>query len=148
MRCPGLIPTLKVCILLQIVVVPAVVTVLFGLCNPPHQGINSWPILGWRIKCTPLMWNPCCVTIGVFCIGKIQGGQDRTFQFWGGIANIMHMVIYPGLGPSLELTTLCPMVWYRRWTCVTWGEQRVRQVHIVKREMYLVPPAWRVGSLL
>jgi hypothetical protein len=36
MRCPGLIPTLKVCVLTQIIVVPIGVIVMFGLCNPPH----------------------------------------------------------------------------------------------------------------
>jgi hypothetical protein len=39
--CLGLIPTLKVCVLAQIVVVPTGVTVLFELCNPPCRGVNS-----------------------------------------------------------------------------------------------------------
>jgi hypothetical protein len=44
----------EVCVLAQIVVVPVEVTVLLGLCHPPHQGINSWPNLGRNDECTPL----------------------------------------------------------------------------------------------
>jgi hypothetical protein len=32
--------------------------------------------------------------------------------------------------------------------CYKRGEQRAREVHVVKGEMDLVPPAWSVGGLL
>jgi hypothetical protein len=28
-----------------------------------------------------------CNIVSVFCTDKVQGGQDRAFQFWGGLAN-------------------------------------------------------------
>jgi hypothetical protein len=44
-----------------------------------------------------------------------------------------HIVIYPGLDPSSKVIYLRLMVWYRRLTCVTRGEQRAREVCVVKR---------------
>jgi hypothetical protein len=40
----------------------------------------------------------------------------------------------------LEVLALHPVVWYRRWTGVTRGEQRAQEVYVVKGEMDLVPP--------
>jgi hypothetical protein len=45
-------------------------------------------------------------TISVFFTGKYQGGQDRAFQFFGGLTNNKHTVIYPGSGPSSEVIAL------------------------------------------
>jgi hypothetical protein len=64
------------------------------------------------------------------------------------LRTMKHIVIYPGLGTSLEVIALCPVVWYLRWTCVTRGEERAWEVHMVKGEMDLVTPAYRVGGLL
>ena len=47
-RCPGVVSTSKVCDLAWNVVVAARVTVLLSLCNPPHRGVDSRPILGSR----------------------------------------------------------------------------------------------------
>jgi hypothetical protein len=46
-------------------------------------------------------------TIGIFCTGKIQGGQDHAFLFRGGLANYKHIIVYPGSGHSLEVIALC-----------------------------------------
>jgi hypothetical protein len=46
--------TVKVCVLARIVVVPAEVIIMLGLCNPPRRGVNSWPNLGRSDECTPL----------------------------------------------------------------------------------------------
>jgi hypothetical protein len=46
--------TVKVCILARIVVVPAGVIVILGLCNRSRRGINSQPNLGRSNDCTPL----------------------------------------------------------------------------------------------
>jgi hypothetical protein len=48
------LPTVKVCVLARMVVVPSGVTVLLGPCNPPRLDVNSRPILGRSDKCTPL----------------------------------------------------------------------------------------------
>jgi hypothetical protein len=56
-------------------------------------------------------------------------------------------MIYPGLGPSSEGIALRPVVWYRRWIGVIRGDQRAWEIHVVKGEMDLVPPAWRVEGL-
>jgi hypothetical protein len=48
------LPTVKVCVHAQIVVVPIGVIVLLGLYNPPHQGINSRPNLSRSDECNPL----------------------------------------------------------------------------------------------
>jgi hypothetical protein len=56
-------------------------------------------------------------------------------------------MIYPGLGPSSEGISLRPVVWYRRWIGVIRGDQRAWEIHVVKGEMDLVPPAWRVEGL-
>ena len=60
MRCLGVISTSKVCDLARNVVVAAEVTVLLGLCNPPHPGVDSRPSLGRRYAPQPLVWIPCC----------------------------------------------------------------------------------------
>jgi hypothetical protein len=52
-----------------------------------------------------------------------------------------HTIIYPGSGSSSEVIALHLTVWYRRWTGVIKGEQRAQEVHVVKGEMNLVPPA-------
>jgi hypothetical protein len=59
-----------------------------------------------------------------------------------------HMEICPGLDPTLEVVAICPAVWYGRWAGVTRGEWRAREDCVVKGEMDLVPPAWRIGVLL
>jgi hypothetical protein len=59
-----------------------------------------------------------------------------------------HTVIYLGSDPFLEVIVICPVVWYKSWIGVTRGEQRSQKVHVVKGEIDLVPPAWRVRGLL
>jgi hypothetical protein len=54
MRCPGLNIDNEGLYPARIVVVPAGVTVLLGLCNPPHGGVNSRPILGRSDEYIPL----------------------------------------------------------------------------------------------
>jgi hypothetical protein len=56
------------------------------------------------------------------------------------LQTMKHTVIYPDSGPSLEVIALCPTVWYWRWTGLTWGEQRAREVHVVNGKMDLVSP--------
>jgi hypothetical protein len=41
-----LIPTLKICVLAWIVVVPVGVTNMFEFCNPPHRVVDCQPNLG------------------------------------------------------------------------------------------------------
>jgi hypothetical protein len=55
------------------------------------------------------------------------------------LRTMKYTVIYPGSGPSLELISLRPMAWYRRCTCVTSGEQRAQEVHMVKGDWILSP---------
>jgi hypothetical protein len=50
---------------------------------------------------------PGALTNGVFYNDKEQGGQDRTFQFRGGLINNKHTIIYLGSGPSSEVIALC-----------------------------------------
>jgi hypothetical protein len=65
--------------LARIVVVPAGVIVLLGLCNPPRQGVNSRPNLGRSDdKCTPyvdsLLWN---IPPGVTKQSRLHIGCNR-----------------------------------------------------------------------
>jgi hypothetical protein len=52
-----------------------------------------------------------------------------------------HTIVYPGLGPSLEVIALCQ--WFdieqERW--LQWGEKRAQEVREVKGENNLVPLA-------
>jgi hypothetical protein len=59
---------------------------------------------------------------------------------------IKYTVIYPNSDPSSEVIDLRLVVWYRRSTCVTRGEQRAREVHVMKGENESRTPAWRVGG--
>jgi hypothetical protein len=61
---------------------------------------------------------------------------------------VKHIVIYHELGPSSEVIALRPVVYYRRWTSVIRGKRRDQKVCLVKGEMDLVSPAWRVEGLL
>jgi hypothetical protein len=55
-ECPGVLPSVKLHAL-HGSVIPVVVTVLLGICNPPHQGCGELAKLGLLY---PLMWIPCC----------------------------------------------------------------------------------------
>jgi hypothetical protein len=55
------------------------------------------------------------------------------------LRTMKHTIIYHGSNPSLVVLALRPSVWYWRWTGVTAGEWRAREVRIVKGEMDLVP---------
>jgi hypothetical protein len=59
MWCPGLNPLVKLHALHESVV-PAAVTVLLGLCNPPWRGRGEPAKPGLLY---PLVWIPCCDTI-------------------------------------------------------------------------------------
>jgi hypothetical protein len=51
-----------------------------------------------------------CRIVSVFGTGKIQGGQDQSFLFQGGLASYKAHYIYPTLGHSLEVMVLRPAV--------------------------------------
>jgi hypothetical protein len=59
MWCPGLNPSVKLHALHR-TVVPVGVTVLLGLCNPPHRGRGKAAKPGLLY---PLVWIPCCDTV-------------------------------------------------------------------------------------
>jgi hypothetical protein len=59
MWCPGLNPSVKLRALHRSVV-PAGVTVLLGLCNPPRRGHGEPAKLGLLY---PFVWIPCCDTV-------------------------------------------------------------------------------------
>jgi hypothetical protein len=65
MWCPGVLPLVKLHAL-HGSVVPAGVTVLLGLCNPPHRGCGepAKPRLLY-----PLVWIPCC---GIVFVGVVK----------------------------------------------------------------------------
>jgi hypothetical protein len=50
-----------------------------------------------------------------------------------------HTMIYPDSGPSSEVIAPCPAIWYWRWTGVSRGEQRARDVHVVRGIWILYP---------
>jgi hypothetical protein len=63
MRCPSVLPSMKFHALPGIVV-PVGVTVLLGLCDPPHRGCGEPAKPGSLYL---LVWIPCCgiVFVGV-----------------------------------------------------------------------------------
>jgi hypothetical protein len=80
MWCPGLIPSVKLHAL-HGSVVPAGVTVLIGLCNPPCRGCGESAKPGLLY---PLMWIVCCGIVFVR-VGK----QSRLLNKWFGILGNM-----------------------------------------------------------
>jgi hypothetical protein len=84
--------------------------------------------------------------VGVFYTDKYRVVKITYLSSEVILRTTNHTVIYPNLGTSLEVITLRPTVWYRRWICVTRAEQRAWEVHMMKGEIDLVPPTWRVGA--
>jgi hypothetical protein len=94
-----------------------------------------------QMKSTLQILLPDAPIVGVFApvryrVVKITHSSSKVI-----LLTTKHIVIYPDSGPSSEEIALLPAVWYRRWTCVTRGEQRAWEVHVVKGEMDLVPCA-------
>jgi hypothetical protein len=55
------------------------------------------------------------------------------------LRTIKHMIIYPGSGPSLEVIALHLAIDIEDEQMLQRGEQRAREVHVLKGEMDLVP---------
>jgi hypothetical protein len=82
-------------------------------------------------------------TLAKYMVVKIARSSSEVV-LW----TMKHMVIYSGLAPSLKVIALRLMIWYWRWIGVIRGEQRAQEVLMMKGEMDLVAPTWRVGGLL
>jgi hypothetical protein len=76
MWCPSLNPSVKLHALHRSAV-PIGVTVLLGLCNPPHRGHGEPAKLGLLY---PLVWIPCCDTVS-----KKLGSQSRVGSIAGDL---------------------------------------------------------------
>jgi hypothetical protein len=66
-------------------VVPARVTVLLGLCNPPRRGHGELAKPGLLY---PLMWIPCCDTVS-----EILGPRSRVGTMAGDLESFVRVVI-------------------------------------------------------
>jgi hypothetical protein len=55
------------------------------------------------------MYNIC---VGVFCTDKNRVVKISRSSFKVVLWTTNHTMIYPGLGPSLEVTALRPVAWY------------------------------------
>jgi hypothetical protein len=65
MWCSRVLPSVKLRALHESVV-PAGVTVMLGLCNPPHRGCSELIKPGLKSRVYPVMWIPYC---GTFRLG-------------------------------------------------------------------------------
>jgi hypothetical protein len=77
--------------------------------------------------------------VDVFYIGKNSVVKITRSNSEVVLRTIKHMIIYPGSGPSLEVIALHLAIDIEDEQMLQRGEQRAREVHVVKGEMDLVP---------
>jgi hypothetical protein len=87
-------------------------------------------------------------TIGVFCTGKNRVVKIAYSSSEMVLWTTKHTMIYSGSGPSSEVIALHPAVWYWRWTNVIIGWAENSRSSCGEGGNDLVPPTWRVESLL
>jgi hypothetical protein len=108
-------------------------------------------LLRWLIIVLPQRLSLCqhIICVSVFYTSNLWGGQDRAFQFQGGLAyNKAHYdlswfsPLLKGNSPTSSSLILKMNICYK-------GVNReLKKFTWWKGEMDLIPPAWRVGGLL
>jgi hypothetical protein len=96
MWCPGVLPSMKLHTL-HGSVVPAGVTILLGLCNPPHQGCGELAKPGLLY---PLVWIPSC---GIVFAGVVK--QSRLLR---GVCFLLFIIFSLAFGRSKHWMTITP----------------------------------------
>jgi hypothetical protein len=85
--------------------------------------------------CPPMSWSKQQPVMSVFFTPvRYKEVKIVCHSFEVVLRTMKHTMIYPCVGPSLKVIALRSVVWYWRWTCVTRGEQRAWEVHVVKGE--------------